>query len=157
MASTTPTLTKLAPLIHHNEQPKRPHWQIHQLTTKLSNQKTRVTALANDAEHTTRAVLTNKAAELVAADAISDSDVIAATEYVVTTLPNGFRVASLHSFDDSATVGVWIDSGSRFEASATNGVAHFLEHMAFKGTKRRSKKGLMGNTEAKLLFVNIIF
>eukprot|EP00400_MALV-I_sp_L67-5_P000193 gene193-434_t len=57
----------------------------------------------------------------------------------VTTLPNGFRVASLHSYDDSATVGVWIDSGSRFEANKTNGVAHFLEHMAFKGTKRRSR------------------
>ena len=29
-------------------------------------------------------------------------------------------------------VGLWIDSGSRFETLQTNGVAHFLEHMAFK-------------------------
>lgn len=33
---------------------------------------------------------------------------------------------------ETATVGVWIDAGSRYEDSRTNGVAHFLEHMAFK-------------------------
>lgn len=32
-------------------------------------------------------------------------------------------------------VGVWIDAGSRYETAANNGAAHFLEHMAFKGTK----------------------
>jgi predicted Zn-dependent peptidase len=32
-------------------------------------------------------------------------------------------------------VGVWIDAGSRYETDANNGSAHFLEHMAFKGTR----------------------
>ena len=39
-------------------------------------------------------------------------------------------------------VGLWIDAGTRYEEEASNGVAHFLEHMAFKGTKRRSQQQL---------------
>ena len=39
-------------------------------------------------------------------------------------------------------MGLWIDAGSRFEDEKTNGVAHFLEHMAFKGTKRRTQTQL---------------
>ena len=39
-------------------------------------------------------------------------------------------------------MGLWIDAGSRFETQETNGVAHFLEHMAFKGTKKRTQKEL---------------
>jgi mitochondrial-processing peptidase subunit beta len=42
----------------------------------------------------------------------------------------------------TATVGVWIDAGSRAETDKTNGTAHFLEHMAFKGTNRRSQRSL---------------
>ena len=54
----------------------------------------------------------------------------------VTTLPNGMRVASEATpFAETAVVGVWIDAGSRYETAANNGAAHFLEHMAFKGTK----------------------
>ena len=54
----------------------------------------------------------------------------------VTTLPNGMRVASETTpFAETATVGVWIDAGSRYETADNNGAAHFLEHMAFKGTK----------------------
>lgn len=36
----------------------------------------------------------------------------------------------------TATVGAWIDAGSRAETDRTNGTAHFLEHMAFKGEKK---------------------
>lgn len=57
----------------------------------------------------------------------------------VTTLPNGLRVASQQTADETLTVGVWIDAGSRFETKESNGTAHFLEHMAFKGTKRRKR------------------
>ncbi|KZS86947.1 hypothetical protein SISNIDRAFT_461343 [Sistotremastrum niveocremeum HHB9708] len=61
----------------------------------------------------------------------------------VTTLSNGLTVATeAHSHAQTATVGVWIDAGSRAETDATNGTAHFLEHMAFKGTGRRSQHGL---------------
>ncbi|KAJ3192779.1 55 kDa erythrocyte membrane protein, partial [Irineochytrium annulatum] len=58
----------------------------------------------------------------------------------VTRLANGFLVASeTNSNLQTATVGVWIDAGSRFENERNNGTAHFLEHMAFKGTKTRSQ------------------
>ncbi|GAB5433710.1 MAG: hypothetical protein EpisKO_30800 [Epibacterium sp.] len=38
----------------------------------------------------------------------------------------------------SAALGIWVSAGGRHERLEQNGVAHFLEHMAFKGTKRRS-------------------
>ncbi|EAA01226.4 AGAP001767-PA [Anopheles gambiae str. PEST] len=60
----------------------------------------------------------------------------------VTQLDNGLRVASEDSGAETATVGVWINAGSRCENSSNNGVAHFLEHMAFKGTAKRSQANL---------------
>mmetsp|Transcript_18529 Transcript_18529/g.62086 ORF Transcript_18529/g.62086 Transcript_18529/m.62086 type:complete len:461 (+) Transcript_18529:117-1499(+) len=60
----------------------------------------------------------------------------------VTTLPNGLRVASQTLPGQTATVGVWVDTGSRFETDQNNGVAHFLEHLIFKGTSRRSQYDL---------------
>merc|ERR1719478_311069 len=48
---------------------------------------------------------------------------------------------------ETATVGVWIDAGSRYETDANNGVAHFLEHMAFKGTAKRSQLQLETEVE----------
>lgn len=50
-----------------------------------------------------------------------------------TVLPNGFTVATEENpASQTATVGVWIDAGSRAENEKNNGAAHFLEHMAFK-------------------------
>eukprot|EP00918_Siedleckia_nematoides_P098299 GHVU01215157.1.p1 GENE.GHVU01215157.1~~GHVU01215157.1.p1 ORF type:complete len:479 (+),score=46.86 GHVU01215157.1:26-1462(+) len=63
-------------------------------------------------------------------------------ETKVSTLKNGLRVASEDSGIPTATVGLWIDAGSRFETSENNGTAHFLEHMAFKGTSKRSQVDL---------------
>jgi len=63
-------------------------------------------------------------------------------ETKVTQLANGMRVASEDSGIPTTTVGLWIDAGSRFENDKNNGVAHFLEHMAFKGTKQRSQTQL---------------
>jgi len=60
----------------------------------------------------------------------------------VTVLENGMRVASEDSGAPTATVGLWIDTGSRYENASNNGVAHFLEHMAFKGTSKRSQTDL---------------
>eukprot|EP00794_Sanderia_malayensis_P006254 gene6254-6973_t len=60
----------------------------------------------------------------------------------VTVLSNGLRVASEDSGNSTCTVGLWIDAGSRFENATNNGVAHFLEHMAFKGTQKRSQLDL---------------
>ncbi|MBZ0123018.1 MAG: insulinase family protein [Roseovarius sp.] len=57
----------------------------------------------------------------------------------LTTLPNGFRIVTEHMPGlQSAAVGVWVLAGARHETAAENGIAHFLEHMAFKGTARRS-------------------
>ncbi|MEM7076897.1 MAG: pitrilysin family protein [Pseudomonadota bacterium] len=57
----------------------------------------------------------------------------------LTTLPNGFRVVSEAMPGlRSAAIGVWVLAGARHEDAAQNGIAHFLEHMAFKGTRRRS-------------------
>ena len=55
------------------------------------------------------------------------------------TLPNGLRVVTERMPGlASAAVGVWIGAGARHERAEQNGIAHFLEHMAFKGTRRRT-------------------
>jgi predicted Zn-dependent peptidase len=55
------------------------------------------------------------------------------------TLPNGFRIVTEHMPGlESAAIGIWITAGGRHERPEQNGIAHFLEHMAFKGTKTRS-------------------
>lgn len=57
----------------------------------------------------------------------------------LSTLSNGLRVITENMPGlGSASLGVWIAAGSRNETAPQNGVAHFLEHMAFKGTSRRS-------------------
>merc|ERR1712159_202383 len=68
--------------------------------------------------------------------------VAAAAPTKVSVLPSGLRVASEDSGGETATVGVWIDAGSSFETDADNGCAHFLEHMAFKGTAKRTQAQL---------------
>ncbi|CDY55794.1 BnaCnng29060D, partial [Brassica napus] len=73
----------------------------------------------------------------------SHNHILSAPETRVTTLPNGLRVATESNLSaKTATVGVWIDAGSRFESDETNGTAHFLEHMIFKGTERRTVRAL---------------
>ena len=57
----------------------------------------------------------------------------------ITTLPSGLRVATdTVESADTVAVGAWVDVGARFEDPKLNGVSHFLEHMAFKGTERRT-------------------
>ncbi len=56
-----------------------------------------------------------------------------------TTLPNGFRIVTdTMPGLKSASVGIWVTAGGRHERAEQNGIAHFLEHMAFKGTTTRS-------------------
>ena len=58
----------------------------------------------------------------------------------ITTLPNGVKVMSEQLPGVSfSNIGVWIDAGSRFETRENNGVAHFLEHMNFKGSPKYTK------------------
>jgi predicted Zn-dependent peptidase len=67
----------------------------------------------------------------------------------VSKLKNGMTVVS-HSMPEVETVslGLWAGVGSRGEAPAEHGVAHFLEHMAFKGTARRSARDIAEEIEA---------
>ena len=59
----------------------------------------------------------------------------------VTTLANGLRVVTEDMpWVETVSLGVWVDVGTRNEPAAINGVAHLLEHMAFKGTTRRSAR-----------------
>jgi predicted Zn-dependent peptidase len=65
------------------------------------------------------------------------------------TLANGLRIVT-DRIDTVATasLGLWVDVGTRHEAPEVNGVAHFLEHMAFKGTERRSARAIAEEIEA---------
>lgn len=57
----------------------------------------------------------------------------------ITTLSNGFRIVTEHMPGLlSASAGIWVTAGGRHERADQNGIAHFLEHMAFKGTEKRS-------------------
>ena len=57
----------------------------------------------------------------------------------LTTLTNGLRVASREMPGyATAAVGLYVESGSRSEPAALNGIAHLFEHMVFKGTPRRT-------------------
>src|SRR6202043_934556 len=64
-------------------------------------------------------------------------------------LTNGLRVATDRiETVDTVSLGIWVDVGTRHEPGAINGVAHFLEHMAFKGTERRSALAIAEEIEA---------
>ena len=55
------------------------------------------------------------------------------------TLSNGFQIVTENMPGlKSASIGIWVDVGGRHERLEQNGIAHFLEHMAFKGTKTRN-------------------
>ncbi|MCB2134227.1 MAG: insulinase family protein, partial [Rhodobacteraceae bacterium] len=57
----------------------------------------------------------------------------------LTTLSNGLRIVTERMPSlGSAAIGLWINAGGRHEQEDQNGIAHFLEHMAFKGTGRRT-------------------
>lgn len=60
----------------------------------------------------------------------------------VTQLSNGLHVCSEYIDTPTATIGLWINAGTRLENQQNNGVAHFLEHLVFKGTSNRSQHEL---------------
>jgi len=79
----------------------------------------------------------------------SSADMITYPLTQVTSLQNGVRVATERAPGNNltSTVGVYIDTGSRYETEENNGVAHFLEHLAFKGTNKRSQIQLESEIE----------
>lgn len=60
-------------------------------------------------------------------------------EVNVTVLANGLRVLSVERPQtETVSVGIWVNTGSAYETPDNNGISHFVEHMVFKGTKKRT-------------------
>ncbi len=70
--------------------------------------------------------------------------------YKITRLDNGIKVVT-YSMPraSSAAVGIWVAVGSRYENSAISGISHFVEHLLFKGTRKRSAKDIKQSIEGK--------
>ena len=69
--------------------------------------------------------------------------------YQQTILPNGLRIVcetipGVHS----VSLGIWVGTGSRYETLEDNGISHFIEHMLFKGTSRRTTKQIAEEMDA---------
>jgi predicted Zn-dependent peptidase len=66
-----------------------------------------------------------------------------------TRLVNGLRVVSHHMAHlETVSLGVWVAAGARHEQASEHGISHLLEHMAFKGTERRSATDIAEEIEA---------
>jgi predicted Zn-dependent peptidase len=71
------------------------------------------------------------------------------SSYKKTILPSGVRVVSEEiPHVRSASIGIWINTGSRDEEASSNGISHFIEHMVFKGTSNRSVKEIAQSIES---------
>lgn len=67
----------------------------------------------------------------------------------ITQLPNGIRVVTDRMASvESVSLGAWLNVGTRHEVATENGVAHLLEHMVFKGTRRRNALQIAEEIEA---------
>src|SRR6201990_1055057 len=67
----------------------------------------------------------------------------------VTRLPSGLVVVTdAMPHLESASLGVWVGAGSRDEQADEHGISHFLEHMAFKGTAKRTARQIAEEIEA---------
>src|SRR4051794_15364285 len=67
----------------------------------------------------------------------------------VTKLANGVHVVTDRMDTvETASVGAWVGVGARHEPAEINGITHLLEHMTFKGTKRRSAQAISEEIEA---------
>jgi predicted Zn-dependent peptidase len=68
--------------------------------------------------------------------------------YRLTRLPNGVRIASVEMpYMRSVSIGVWAGIGGRHESAEQSGISHFMEHLLFKGTKRRTAKKITESVE----------
>lgn len=66
----------------------------------------------------------------------------------LTKLPNGLRIATCEMpHAETAAMGIWASVGGRHEPAKLNGISHFIEHMLFKGTARRSARRIMEEIE----------
>jgi predicted Zn-dependent peptidase len=72
-----------------------------------------------------------------------------------TSLPNGMKVLVLQNpGTTSVAVDLWVRAGSRFESASHNGISHFVEHLLFKGTGRRSAQDISREIASVGGFIN---
>jgi len=75
--------------------------------------------------------------------------------YHFTRLPNGVSVATAEMpHMASVAVGLWVGVGGRYEEKSVSGVAHFIEHLLFKGTQRRSARAISEAVEGVGGYIN---
>ncbi|QCD85216.1 mitochondrial-processing peptidase subunit alpha-like [Vigna unguiculata] len=75
-------------------------------------------------------------------------DYVAPGKTIITTLPNGVKVASETSSTPTASIGLYVDCGSIYESPISLGATHLLERMAFKTTRNRSHFRVVREVEA---------
>ncbi|MEA4901509.1 pitrilysin family protein [Desulfitobacterium sp.] len=69
--------------------------------------------------------------------------------YKKTVLPNGVRIITEEiDYVRSVSIGLWVGAGSRDEREEYEGISHFIEHMLFKGTKKRTARDLAESLES---------
>ncbi|CAN6931273.1 unnamed protein product [Brassica oleracea] len=76
------------------------------------------------------------------------ADHVEPSKLKITTLPNGLKIASEMSPNPAASIGLYVDCGSIYEAPYFHGATHLLERMAFKSTTNRSHLRLVREIEA---------
>lgn len=75
--------------------------------------------------------------------------------YRLTSLDNGVRVATAEMpHMASVSVGIWVAVGGRYEPSEVSGVSHFIEHLLFKGTRRRTARRISEEIEGLGGYIN---
>lgn len=76
-------------------------------------------------------------------------------QYKKTVLPNGIKVLTeTIPYVKSFSLGFWFNVGSRDENTANSGVSHFIEHMLFKGTKKRTAGKIANEIESTGGYLN---
>jgi predicted Zn-dependent peptidase len=85
----------------------------------------------------------------MAANEVIPTDTTTVRNLRRTVLPNGLIVLTERMEHlRSVAMGVWVKSGSRYEAAEINGISHFVEHMLFKGTRSRSAQHIAREMDA---------
>ena len=74
----------------------------------------------------------------------------------LTVLDNGIKVATEDSGAPTATIGLFVNTGSKYETAANNGVANFVEHLLFKGTDKRTASQLEAELDSIGARVNTV-
>src|SRR3569833_1394091 len=70
------------------------------------------------------------------------------SKYALSKLPNGLPVATASlPHMSSVSVGLWVGVGGRYEPAPLSGVSHFIEHMLFKGTRKRTAAQISQSVE----------